>query len=393
EQVGLDVNVMALGAVEIKNFFQGKEQTVFTGDGILVPALGKATASVTLRNWTSQPRAWRAAGSDPWLRPEKPEGKAAPGQQQLSVSLDGSGLKAGETVVGTLTVSDVASGTEYPVKITAKVGKPVELLAERPALNVVAGQPDSVTFKLINNAEREQGFKFASAERWLKVEPASGKLAAGKAAFVKFTAGPVKLPPGFTEVEVTMTAAGGAVAERLAFRVYSVAEYQPRQAMPQGEAVLLDNLPWGKHGMAHESGSKKGEAPRLGTRDGGRRKLAIGEKTYEHGLWVNPAHRTAYNIEGAGFDAFSAEVGVAAEVAKNIERYGAARGQQVCFEVYADGVCRAQSGFMKAADGPRTLVVDNLRSAREIVLATRTRGGADAAILCHWADAKLHKAR
>jgi len=48
---------------------------------------------------------------------------------------------------------------------------------------------------------------------------------------------------------------------------------------------------------------------------------------------------------------------------------------------------------MKAADGPRTLVVDNLRSAREIVLATRTRGGADAAILCHWADAKLHKAR
>ncbi|MBM4042763.1 MAG: hypothetical protein FJ290_30105, partial [Planctomycetes bacterium] len=393
EQVGLDVNVMALGAVEIKNFFQGKEQTVFTGDGILVPALGKATATVMLRNWTNRPRAWRAAGSEPWLKPQKPEGQAPPGQHELAITLDGSGLKAGEAVVGTLTITDVAGGTEYPVKITAKVGEPVELLVERPVLNIVAGQPDSLTFKLANNTDGEQRFQFASAERWLKVAPASGKLGAGKAAFVKFTASPAKLPPGSVEVEVTLTAAGGAVAEKLAFTVYSVAEYQPPKATPAGEAVLLDRLPWDKHGKAHESGSKKGEAPRMGARDGGKRKLAIGEKTYEHGLWVNPAHRTAYNIEGAGFETFAAEVGVATEVAKNIERYGAARGQQVCFEVYVDGACRAQSGFMKATDGPRTLVVDGLRSVKELVLVTRTRGGADAAILCHWAEARLYRPR
>jgi hypothetical protein len=119
----------------------------------------------------------------------------------------------------------------------------------------------------------------------------------------------------------------------------------------------------------------------------------LGGKTFTRGLWASPLHETTYNIEGAGFAAFAAEVGTYANCTR--ERAGiSSSATRVHFEIYVDGELRTQSGPMTAADGPRLLLAGNLQGAKQIKLVTRRDDLlSDAYTVRTWADPRFIEAR
>ena len=117
----------------------------------------------------------------------------------------------------------------------------------------------------------------------------------------------------------------------------------------------------------------------------------MGKKTFRRGLWAAPTHETVYDVHGEGFTAFAAEVGFWDNVTQN--RY-ANLGATVSFEVYVDGVLRAQSGLMQFGDAPRLLVADGLKNARQVRLVTRRRDLVDDwYTLTTWGDPRFIKRR
>jgi len=108
------------------------------------------------------------------------------------------------------------------------------------------------------------------------------------------------------------------------------------------------------------------------------------------GCWVVPHHETVFNVEGAGFAAFAAEVGF-------YDKFGADRmanlGARVAFEVHVDGELRAHSGILKVGDPPRLLAVTGLDKAKEVRLVTRRDHlTSDEHCLATWADPRFIKA-
>jgi hypothetical protein len=424
EKIGLDVDRTAFGEASLQ-VWHGQTFR----EEVSVPALGRTRLSLKLRNWSDKPRAWRAASSDPWIVPEKAEGTVV-GHRELGIILDGAALKDGSTVSGTLTVTDAAAGTAYPVKVTAKVEKAIELRVRQklqfvtgggsgaeqpklirvvlePVLNVPVGASDGKEYRLVSRAAEKQPWKIASDCGWLQAEPASGEIAPGATIRVRLTAQPKDTAGAVYEPALTLTAARGAVKEEYKIRTYVIPAYQP-PAAPTGEAVYLNDLDQKKFMKGHiEAGFSKGdrlsrpwhisedpkpnylrreEQPVTATTP-----FTMGQKTFNRGLWASPGHETVYAIEGAGFAAFAAEVGFYDKLPK---RNYANLGAVVSFEVYVDGKLRTQSGLMKLGDAPRLLVADRLEGAKEVKLVThRDDMVNDWYCLATWGDPRFYKRR
>ena len=401
QHVGVDVDRTEIGAEKIETVFDGQARSLHSRKGVPLPASGQARVGLILRNWTSMPREWKAVASETWIRPETTQGTVA-GQQALAITLDGAGLEPGKTVAGKLTLTDVPSGRSYPVEITAQVVKPFELLISKPVFNVTAGESDGRDFLLLNRTASEQPWKVESSAPWMQVEPGEGKLAAGASTFVKVTAQPADKDAAAYDTTLTLTAMGGAVKEEFAFKTFVIPPYRRPDKLPAGEPVLLEtvskellvrhrSIGWFREDDVHK-------APTFGpTLDvwHGKKPLAIGDKTYQHGLWIKPQHETVYKLEGTGFAAFSAEVGWNRMVAKSESGAGHTT-VKMSFEVHVDGKVRAQSGLMAATDPARLLVVEGLAGAKEIKLVSRTHFNADEPLglaYCNWADPTFYKAR
>ena len=424
ERIGLDVDRTAFGESSLQ-VWHGQAFR----DEVSVPALGRTRLSLKLRNWSAKPRAWRAASNDPWIVPERTEGNVT-GHQELGIVLDGKALKAGSDVSGTLTVTDAAAGTVYPVHIAAKVEEAIELRirqefqfvtgggsgAEQPKLirvvlepvfNVPVGGSDSKEYLLVSCAAEKQPWKIAGNCDWLVAEPGSGEIAPGSSVRVRITARPKDREGAVHEPTLTLTAAGGAVQEEYRVRTYVIPPYQT-PVLPAGDAVYLNDLDQKKLMKWHvEAGfSKDTKRPRPWhisenpTPNYQRREdppttpstpYTMGEKTFSRGLWASPCHETVYNVEGEGFSAFAAEVGFYDKLAK---RAYANLGAVVSFEVYVDGKLRTQSGLMKFGDPPRLLVADRLEGAREVKLVTRRDDLVnDWYCLATWGDARFIKGK
>jgi len=419
ETIGLDVDRTAFGEASLE--VMGRS----VRDEVSVPALGRTRLSLKLRNWSAQPRAWRAASADPWIVPEKAEGTVA-GHQELGIILDGTALRAGSDVSGTFTVTDVAAGTAYRIKIAAKVEKAIEFKVRRelqfvsgggsgaeqprlirvvlePVLNVPAGGSDSKEYLLVSRAAEKQPWRIEGSCEWLVAEPSSGEIGPDSSVRVKITARPPDKEGARHEPTLTFTA-GGAIKEEYKITTYVIPPYQT-PAVPAGDAVYLNDLDpklmkW--HVEAGFSKDTKGFRPwfisQNPTPNYKRREeqpttpstpYTMGNKPFSRGLWASPNHETVYQVEGAGFTAFAAEAGFYDGLAK---RAYANLGAVVSFEIYVDGKLRAQSGLMRFGDAPRLLVADHLEGAKAVKLVTRRHDLVnDWYCLATWGDPRFYK--
>jgi hypothetical protein len=407
EAVGIDVDRTELGAEKVQLVFDGQARDLLGREGLPLPALGEAQAKIRLRNWTGNPRAWRATAFEPWIKPAKIEGTLV-GQVELPILLDGRAAEPGKTLIGKLAVSDVASGRTHEVTITAIVLKPFDFQVAMPVFNVTVGEAESRDFLLVNRTASEQDWKLDSSAAWMKAEPshslgpgpAAGKLAAGASLFVNLTARPPDKGAAEHDTTLTLTAAGGAFKEEAALKTFVIPTYRPPAKLPEGQPVLLEtvskdllvrhrSISWFNEKETHK-------APTFGPTLNvwhGEKPLMIGDKKYERGLWIKPHHETVYNIEGKGFAAFSAEVGWNRMVTK--ADYGLGHTTvRMNFEVHVDGKIVAQSGLMSATDPARLLVVEWPRGAKELKLISRTHYNADEPLglaYCNWAEPKLYR--
>ena len=261
-RIGIDVDRTALGQDMLSLMGYG-EKTVLAGAKVSVPALGKTRLALRLRNWTDRPRAWRVASAAAWIVPEKSKGVLI-GQQPLGILLDGRDLQAGEEVSGTVTVSDVAAGTSYPITVAARVEKAIELrvcqeidfitgggsgaeaakaihIETEPVFNVPLGGSQTREYSLVSRAAEKQAWKIAGDCDWLVVQPASGEIAPGSSIILRITARPRDAAGAFRESLLTLTAAGGTVREQYRLTTYVIPPYQA-PAAPAGAAVYLNEL-------------------------------------------------------------------------------------------------------------------------------------------------------
>ena len=371
-----------------------------------VPVLGRTTIALRLRNWTGQPRSWKAASTAAWIVPEKTEGTLS-GQEELKIVVDGSTLEIGKAVTGTLTVTDTALGVSFPVTIAATPGPPVEILFDHPNFNVTLGETETREFRIVNRAAGEQSWKLSSSAPWLKVEPEAGKLAPGVTAFVRITAAPPDKEAAIHDNSFTLNAADGRVNKSIASKTFVIPPYSAPGELPLGAVVQIEKLEkqfLKSHAvLGHNSISFCGPnyagkwqsretAPNFAASygyGGGQMQLVFSKKRFDRGLWVTPHHETEYRLEGSGVSAFSAHVGVSSDVAKTVIRDFNLR---VNFELWVDGKIKAQSGLMTALDEPRLLLVKDLEQGKELKLVTRLDSNGDnGTFICTWANASFFK--
>ena len=362
-----------------------------------VPALGKQTVTVNLRNWTNKSRSWKAAASDAWIVPEKTEGQLT-GHQALKITLDASAGKAGAELKGTLTVTDVEAGASMPVQIAAKLTEAMDVRFDHAAFNCDVGQSQTRDFRVVNYAATPQKWSLACSGPWIKVEPGEGTLEPGASTFVKLTASPAEKQAAILESTFTFTGAGGAVKKEIKSRTFVRTPYQAPPGLPFGRVTKIEKMD-PKLVKSHKL-LAKGDALYLGRGESDRKQTApifaekyreisalIGKKKLDRGMWVLPLHETTYNLEGKDFTAFAAYVGVPVDAGKSVIRH---HERLVNFEIWVDGQLKAQSGLMKTTDEPRLLVAD-LTGAKEVKLLTRLDSDGDNAYyLVAWCNAEFY---
>jgi hypothetical protein len=420
--VGMDVAPARIGDREIRVVQKGRETRGYARKGVPVPLLGRRTVTVTLRNWTARPRKWTASADIPWIRPEKTSGTVSR-HEALAVVLDGAGHEVGDTVKGVLTVTDAAGGTSMPVEITTAIEKGFEFPDRLDAFNAAPGEQDVKRFVLRNRTASEQAWTLTSSADFLKADPASGKLAAGEAAVIKATARPGDKKAATVSGTLTLSAAGGAIHDKVPVRLYVIPPYR-EPAEPEGESVPLQDVhrdrlqsyrqlgykggdrkaPWWARGLHFHRRIPMGEDLKRGGFDkksGGPAEkwstipFGIGppdaEKRFRRGLWVYPRAEVVYKLDGAGFRAFAASVGFH----KFFPRNRMANEQAaVNFEVYVDGELATQSGLMRPGDRARRLVATGLEHAKELkLLVRRDNDRNDSYCLATWANPRLYKTR
>ena len=366
-----------------------------------VPALGKARLVLKLRNWTGKPRAWKAAGSAAWLIPARTAG-AATGHDALALTVDATGRKPGDKLAGTLTVTDTATGTASPIRITARVTSPMELLFDHPTFNVRVGETETREFRVVNHTAGVQSWRLAGTAGWLTIEPGSGRLAPGAQTFIKLTAAPKDQTAAAHPSALTFTAAGGMVKKTFDTTCFVVPRYKDPGDRPYGRILRLEKIdrkmvkrhrvlargdkkPTYDRGILHRHGY-----PLLGHQYRGIQPI-LGKRRFPRAMWVAPCHETVFNLEGTGITSFAAYVGVPVDAAKRVIRD---HHRRVSFEIYVDGKPAVQSGLMTTMDPARLLVVEGLEKAKEMKLVTRLDSNRDSYnYLAVWASAEFYKKR
>jgi hypothetical protein len=344
-----------------------------TAGGIAVPVPGERTITLKIRNWTGRPRRWKAAASASWIRPASTEGTVT-GHQDLPVTLDGRTLEAGRTITGTVTITDVTGNAPRPVRISARLIKPMTVVARSMVYNVLSGSTVSEHFTVRNQTGTRQHWRMTFSVPWLKAEPASGQVPANRSATVRVIASPPGRGGALHKTQLELTAAGGKAKITMPLHVFVIPPYERPKAVPRGKQVPLHeahrailvshrSMNWFRHTINRSAAFARSLSFWHSDKP-----VVIGKKRYEMALWVLPYHETLYKLEGSGFKAFSAEVGVNAIVARQAAGH---ENLRVCFEVHVDGRLVAHSGLMKSTDGARLLVVEDLGKAKELKLITR----------------------
>ena len=339
-----------------------------------LPARGKRTVAVTLRNWSATPRAWAASADQPWIIPDRKAGVAR-GREVLTVTLDATRLAPGRRATGTLSITDGATKKTHRLAVTATVSEvfrlmlppaytfthkdnymALVLLSPRAVFNVPPGGTQTREFPLFNRSGAELRYRIDTSAPWVRVVPGSGRLPAGEHLLLKVTVAPPDRAGARHDTTLTVTEAGGAAPQKVTIVTHVIAPYRAPAAPPVGAGVALMHLrPASQLGRAGDAGG-----PQIGA--------DAAHQIAPDAVHAIPRQETAYDIAGAGLTAFSARVRVHPKHVKDV-RFGLHK-IRMSFEVHVDGHIRAQSGLITAADGSRRLAAD-LTGAKTLKLVTR----------------------
>ena len=345
------------------------------------PARSTGRIELTLRNWTTRPRRWRASSDKPWLTPERAAGTLT-GHGTLVARVDTRSLKPGQTGEATLTVTDVTSGRAHPVKVAVKAGKVFEFVVGkaydylgRPGhaasfgpkhigdvatYNVPVGERESREFVFVNHSGAGLKYRIESPVKWMRAMPGAGTLQPRQRTRVTVTAAPPDRAAARHDVQLTIREVGTSLAQTAKMVVHVMPPYRA-PAEPKGTPVHLAGLP---KTMVTQH---KSRAYWYGTSDKGRADYGPKFDEKKNILGGTP-QLTAYNIAGKGYAAFSATV----QMSPHRRKVGESAADKIVnFEVHVDGVLRAQSGLMTPKDEARLLVVDDLHNAKELKLLVR----------------------
>ena len=370
---------------------------------VQIPAKGKLTEVLKLRNWTAAPRKWKIENAEKWIIPEKSEGSLQ-GNEELHLTLDGTALTPESSVSGGLTLTDLENNRTLKLSVTGTVSKVFDLSVKRLVFHVLAGKSDARSFILFNRSGAALKWQGTCSVPWVKLSPAAGTVPPYGNVMLSASAQPVEQDAATLEAVLTVSAEGGTPQEVKVLALTAPAYREP--GLPAGTAVSLGevdrkfvsyhrcfNAGVGaevKHRIRTEPGydvplnwMDQGNVDvgyMLGQQMGLRIDVQMKQRGFKHVLWALPEHVTTYRLEGTGFRGFSARVGVA-------------QGAQVacCFDILVDGKLVARSGLMQAADAPRLLVVDKLETAKELKLVTVRDNLENDSIICYWGDPVFYK--
>lgn len=383
-----------------------------------LPARGTKNIRLPLRNWTNAPRGWSvsfAAGEIPkyrgrniegyvipkeepgkWLKTASSEGSAKPGYSELALSIDGTSLEPGKISIGKILFKDTITGRSEAITVKVTVGDVMAVKAAPKALNLTHGVEFRKVFTIANNSGKKlewaaalhQGYATkpdpknkrntltlepGSPFDWIRCVPAKGTIEPGQTVAVTISAkAGTELEAGAYEASLHVTEAGGkAIRSNVKLKV--LIPYKPTAARPTGKAVPLGLC--ASLVKSHTEGSSRG--PRAITFKTwkprrAKDKFMVGavEKGFKAGLCCRLAQETVFNIEGKGFKAFAAEVGLSTSLSTKVNL---AWSHEVKFnyEIYVDGKAIAMSGLMGVKDTPRLLVAPIPAGARELKMVAR----------------------
>ena len=387
--VGLDVDRMALR--------------------VAAPARGKPTVSLRLRNWTTRPRAWRAKADRPWIVPAKTKGTLS-GVEEFDVAIDATAIKPQSTAKGTLTVTDVASGREYPVQIVATVSNVLEFVPPEGSIarvhwgfrfiphrgripfNVAPGSSETREVMVHNRSGAEVRYRATASAPWIQVSPPGGKVAARSPIALKVTAAPPDKTSAYRDAALTVQEVGGAASVAVPLAIHVIPPYR-KPALPKGEAIPVTGELYGKL-LKRYNGVKGAVSTGAQSMDERRRRRYWPKaKHFQRFLSGGAPYEAIFSLKDKGFTAFSAHVGFPDRWNMLVGMWSlpGAATDRLNFEIYVDGKLRTQSGLMKPTDPFRLLVVDGLAAAREMRLVVRPLKLPSYPLNVFWFDPAFHK--
>ncbi len=363
-----------------------------------VPARARIRVAAKMRNWTGQPRRWKASADQPWLNLGKTEG-ALTGQAELVATIDGSALAPGRTAKATLTVTDVSTGQARRVAVTARVSKVLDIpldvgtkrmpvYPDRGKVPVSVTVGGSVTREVLFNNTSGQAltWKATASEPWVRVETPSGKAPADCPILVKITATPPDKDNALRQAALTVQEAGGPAKQQAVLNVHVMAPYK-EPALPAGQAVPMDD--------AMNGAMLKHSAQMRGLFGSGARKASVGKPRgkgipAQAAISAHAPHQAVYNLQGKGFDAFKVTPFIGTRAWGD---YGqpTPSNVRIAFELYVDGQLRAQTHWMAPPDKPRRLVVRGLSGAKELRLLARAEKIYPDFVIVQWLDPTFYK--
>jgi hypothetical protein len=389
-----------------------------------IPARGKVTVPVAVRNWSSKPRKWILTGSDPWIVPEVQEGTLAPGRRVVKVVLDGSALTPESNIAGKLIFKDAVSGRTETVAVNGTVSPVLTLMGLektfevagiynwgkakiKPVMSIEAKGKDQLNFTVYNSSGKTLSWKLEAHRvngsskpvTWLKARPSSGDLKPGGMTDVVVEAEPPGTARETHHLKLTLSESGG-VKQEADLTVHLLPAPITAQSRPGNTGIKLEQVSktlikkYVHCGKEQKVGGGRTAIrfwqPRKGRPD---KKLAIGkkEKTYTHGFGVNPRTEILYSLDSKEYKAFAVEVGPDFRLSKGIRSQWMAN-LKLHFEVYVDNKLAAHSGLMELHEAPKLLVVQGLDKAKTLKLITRVASGANVGNVAGvWGNPELYK--
>ena len=376
-----------------------------------LPARAKKDVEITIRNWTSAARAWTATGDQPWLQPAALSGNVA-ALHTLTATLDASSLPPGKAAHGKLTVTDTATGTAFPVEVTANVSKvmdyvPPDALLDRKQYKFLPDEgciqmfvpvAKSVSRKVTisNLSGSPLAWQATVSVPWVKLEPASGKTPAQTPQFLTVTVAPPDKGDAKHMPTITFSEMGGSAGVEIPLAIYVMGEYK-EPAFPQGEAVLLDSKTFG-------------DLKSRPTFDLNRNFLYYGKIDFSNRVYKTPTghsknrlaglshsmkfpipNQMIFDIEGKEYKAFSATVGIPYGWYGPYHNPGGPQSMRLNFQIYVDGELRAQSGYVKPLGPYRRLVVNNLNGAKKLRIVAMSNEPPPDLVTGNWCDPTFWK--
>jgi len=373
------------------------------------PARGRPRRPLRLRNWTTGPRAWKAAADRPWIVPERTEGTLT-GVEPLAITIDATRLAPDTVAKGTLTVTDVAGGRAHPVRVVARVGKVLEFVPPegstkrvfwgfgllphkgRVPFNVTAGGDQTREVLVHNRSQAELSYTVKPSAEWLRVRPASGMVRPRCPIVLQVTAAPPEKDSAYHEASLAVAEADGPARVEVPLAVHVIPPYR-RPEMPAGKPVPVTAELYKemlkRYGGAHGAISRgAGEID-----EKQKRKHYPRAKRFSRWIRGGAPYEAVFDLADRDFKAFSVHVGFPDIWNIMVGMWGqpGAPTDRLNYEIYVDGRLRAQSGLMGPKDDFRLLAVDGLAGARELRLVARPLKLPSYPLNVFWFDASFHQ--